>query len=344
MRIPGCALVVILVAVPLASAKKDPPTGVIAASVGEEVVLANPATGTTSRFQCGTVGWLYEGPAGALFAPDLLAGRTTVFDLRAGTVAERMDGVTMPHFGPVQPDRYVVVAGDVLMVSYPERAVIGRIEAEIAYPWQVLMISDSVLMVLEKGPTGDGPVTLTALDLVSSQQVYRRPLSDGVERLALSRELGLLAVADADTSAVTLVEPATLTPVAVLATSGPAADLVFLDEQRALASVSAMEGSTGELRVWNLKAKKGALKVKKERSIALPARPLRVVASPAQDRIAVALAGGVIEVVELEKLTTVATIELPGVPRDVVWCDPLRPGPPTPEWSSEKEPELRMDP
>ena len=55
------------------------------------------------------------------------------------------------------PDRYVVVAGDVLMVSYPDRAVLGTVEAEIDYPWQVVMISDSVLLVLERGPVGEGP-------------------------------------------------------------------------------------------------------------------------------------------------------------------------------------------
>ncbi len=338
-----CAVTILSVAPPAAA--KDPPhPGVIAASVGEVVVLADPVTGGTKAFESGTVGWLYEGPAGALFAPDLLAGRTTVFDLRTGVVAEILDGVTMPHFGPLKADRYVVVAGDVLMVSYPERAVIGRMKAEINHPWQVLMISDSVLMALERGPDGEGPAVLTAVDLVSSQLVYRRALPGRVERLSLSRELGLVAVADAATSAVALVQPATLSPVAVLPIAGPATDVAFLDGRGMVAAVYPVEGSGGELRVWKLKPKKGALIVKKEWSVSFASVPIRVVASPGLDRVAVALAEGKIDVVELEKFTVVGTIELPGVPRDVVWCDPTRPGPLLPTWSSDEPPELRMDP
>ncbi len=324
--------------------KPPPPPGVIAISVGEVVILVDPQTGLSSAFDSGTVGWLFEGPGGALFAPDLLAGHTTVFDLRLGVIADRFDGVTMPHFGPRSPDRYVVVAGDVLLVSYPDRAVIGRVEAGIDFPWQVLMISDSVLMVLERGSDGTGPAVLTAVDLVNSQVVYRRSLPGRVERLALSRELGLVAIADAAAPAVALVEPATLKPVAVLPTAGPAADVVFLAGQMTLAAVSPVDVSGGELRVWQLKAKNGQLVVKKERSATLSDTPTRIAAFPGSDRVAIAFSGGTIDLIELEKLTVVHTIELPGTARDMVWCDPATPGPVLPTWSADEEPELRMDP
>lgn len=328
----------------LHAGKDPPPSGVIAASVGDVVVLADPKTGSASAFESGTVGWLYEGPGGVLFAPDLLTGKTTVLDLRIGAVSDRFDGVTVPHFGPSSPDRYVVVAGDVLEVSYPNRAVISRVKAEIDHPWQVLMISDSVLLVLEKGPAGLGPPVLTAVDMVNRQLVYRRPLPGRVERLALSREFGLLALADAARSEVALVEPATLQPVSVLTTAGPAADVIFLDERGIVAAVSPVADAGGELRVWLLKAKKGELTVKKERHLSLGDTPVRIAASPGQDLFAVTFAGGTIDLVTVDELSVVRTIELPGVPRDVVWCDPSRPGPMIPEWSDEKAPELRMDP
>lgn len=337
-------LVVLGFSVPGVSAKDKPSPGVLAASLAEIVALADPVTGQVKTFEAGTVGWLYEGPAGVLFAPDLIAGKTTVFNLRAVAVADRIDGVTVPHFGPKLPDRYIVVAGDVLMVSYPDRAVIGTVEAEIDYPWQVVMISDSVLLALEKGPLGQGPNYLTAVDMVSRQIVYRRKLPDSVGRIGLSRQLGLLVYTDAASDVVRLMDPATLSPVLTLATAGPVNDAVFLDSIKMLAAVSPSGDGGGELRLWNLKAKKGDLKVKKEQNAAFDRVPLRIAHSPAEDLVAVAFEGGRIDVIALDSLEVVQTFELPGTPRDVVWCDPSRPGPMAPEWSSDSPPELRMDP
>jgi len=245
-------------------AKKTPHPGVIAASVGQVVVLAEPVSGRSSEIDAGTVGWLFPGPSGVLFAPDLTQGKTTVINLNVGAAVERIDGVTMPHFGPKSPDRYTVVADDVLVISYPNRAVMGRVEAGIKFPWQVLMISDSVLLALERGPDGDGEPVLTAVDTVNRQVVYRRPLPDGVRRLALSREMGLLALIDDSSASVMLVEPAMLSPVSSLPTGGAMKDAVFLDGVSSLAAVVGTENGAGELVVWKLKSKKGELVVKKE--------------------------------------------------------------------------------
>jgi len=338
------SLVVVGFIAPWAVAKDEPSPGVIAASVGGVVALADPVTGKMKTFEAGTVGWLYEGPAGVLFAPDLIAGKTTVFNLRAVAVADHFDGVTVPHFGPKMPDRYVVVAGDVLMVSYPDRAVIGTVEAEIDYPWQVVMISDSVLLVLERGPVGEGPTYLTAVDMVNRQIVYRRHLSDTVGRIGLSRELGLLVYTDSGSDVVRLIDPAALSPVLTLATAGPANDAIFLDMSTTLAAVSPTGDGGGELRLWNLKAKKGELNVKNEQSVVFDGVPVRIAHSPAEDLVAVTFDGGRIDVLSLESLEVVRSFELPDTPRDVVWCDPSRPGPMVTEWSSDSPPELRMDP
>ena len=45
---------------------------------------------------------------------------------------------------------------------------------------------------------------------------------------------------------------------------------------------------------------------------------------------------------EIEEQRLVSTIDLPGKPRDVVWCDPTREGPLLPDWSDEKPRELDL--
>jgi hypothetical protein len=212
----------LLAAGPAPARDPSPPAGLLAASVEQTVVLADPASGESVAFETGPVGWLFEAPGGVLFAPDLVDGRTTVIDLRTRGVADRFEGVTMPHFGP-SADRYAVVAGDVLLVTYPERAVIARLAAGIDRPWQVEMFSESALIALERGEDAGGAV-LSAVDMVTRQVVYRRPLPGDVRRFALSRSLGLLALADPSSSSVPLVAPATLTGVASLPMGGADAD------------------------------------------------------------------------------------------------------------------------
>jgi len=316
----GCA--VLLLASFVLAKDPPPPPGVLAASAGDTVVLVDPAGDRTAAFETGPVGWLFEAPGGALFAPDLVNGRTTVIDLRTGQVADRFDGVTMPHFAPTG-DRYAAVADDVLLVSYPERAVLTRMTAGIRYPWQVEMVSDSVLLALERGPDGNGPATLHAVDLEMRQVVFRRELAGDVRRFALSRALGLLAFADASSGTVALVLPATLTPVGSVQMGGGVRDVAFLDSQGGLAAVAAAaDGTSGELKVWKLKSADGGIKVKKERALPLPGIPVRLAVAPGQLQLAVALEPGSILVVDVDELVVARTLELASPPRDLVWCDP----------------------
>ncbi len=321
-----------------------PPPGLLAASVGDTVVLAEPIGERSASFETGPVGWLFEAPGGVLFAPDLVNGRTTVLDLRMGRVADRFDGVTMPHFAPAG-DRYAVVADDVLLVSYPERAVLTRMAAGIRYPWQVEMVSDTVLLALERGPDGTGAAVLYAVDLVTRQVVYRSELRGDVRRFALSRALGLLALADASSGTIELVVPATLTPVGSVQMGSEVRDVAFLDSQGGLAAVAgAADGSAGELRFWKLKPADGGLKVKKERALPLPGTPIRLAVAPGESWLAVGLEPGSVVVVDVEELVAVRTLELKASPRDLIWCDPTRPGPMLPDWSDDDAPELRLGP
>ncbi len=336
------AIVVILALCPQALAKKrPPPVGVIAASVGEIVVVADPGGGWLRQFDAGTVGWLYPAPGGALFAPDLLAGRTTVIDLRGPLVAGRFEGVTMPHFGP-ESDRYVVVAGEVLTVSYPDRAIMGRIAVGADSPWQVIVVSNTAVLILERRPDGDGGSALLAVDPIGSQLVYRRDLDGDIRHMALSPSLGLLALADATRSVVRLVDPVTLTAVAELPSGGTPADVAFLADGGTLVAAVAGPSAEGSLRLWELKAARGSLAIKKQVDVSLSAAPVRLAAWPGGLRAAVGLASGKIEVVDLDARTIVGSVALPGVPRDVVWCDPALPGPAVPEWSDRSPAELSL--
>lgn len=338
----GCAA---LLLASFALAKEPPPPpGLLAVSVGDTVVLIEPAGERMTEFETGPVGWLFAAPGGALFAPDLVNGRTTVLDLRQGQVADRFEGVTMPHFAPAG-DRYAVVADEVLLVSYPERAVLTRMDAGIRYPWQVEMVSDTVLLALERGADGAGPAVLHAVDLATRRAVFRRSLPGDVRRFALSRALGLLAFADASSSTIELVAPATLTPVGSVQIGGRVRDVAFLDQQGGLAAVAAAaDGSGGELRFWKLKVAEGGIKVKKERALALTGIPTRLAVAPGERQLAVALEPGSVAVVDVEELATLATHELAAPPRDLVWCDLDRPGPFLPDWSDDDAPELQLGP
>jgi hypothetical protein len=338
----GCAAL-LLASFALAK-EQPPPPGLLAASVGDTVVLVDPASERMTVFETGPVGWLYEAPGGALFAPDLVNGRTTVLDLKLGQVADRFEGVTMPHFAPAG-DRYAVVADEVLLVSYPERAVMTRMAAGIRYPWQVEMVSDTILLALERGPDGAGPAVLHAVDLATQQIVFRRELAGDVRRFALSRALGLLAFADASSDTIELVLPATLTPVGSVQIGGGVRDVAFLDLHGGMVAVAAAaDGSGGELKLWKLKVAEGGLKVRKERALALSGIPTRLAVAPGERHLAVALETGSVEMVDVEELATLGTRNLAGPPRDLVWCDPARPGPFLPDWSDDDPPELKLGP
>jgi hypothetical protein len=337
------ALLVVLVfapVLPVDAAKEVPLAGIVAASVDEQVVLTDVASGWQAGFSTGPVGWLYPAPGGVLFAPDLVNGATTVFDLERRLPAERLDGVSTPVFGP-SDDRYVVISGNVLMVSYPERARLAEIEAEVAAPWQALITPEGTsLLVLERSPDGEGPVLMSAVDLINRRQVYRQQLAGRVVRMALASELGLLALADAESGTIRLVDPATLTPAVEVPLPGEPRDVAFVGQPEMLVVAVAGAGGRGELVTWRLAVKKGVLKLKKRRALPLPGAPLMLAVAPWQSHVAVALESGWVELVELKRLSAAGSAQLPGAPRHLVWCDPLDEGPLLPDWSDQKKPEL----
>ncbi len=334
------ALVVALtlsVALPC-SAKTRPPDGILAASVGDTVMLVEPFSGRTVSFETGPIGWLYPAPGGILFAPDVINARTTVINLLALAVVDRLDGLTMPYFS-ANPDRYTAITDEIVLLSYPDRAVIKTIGAKIAHPWQVIMAPDgAAMMILERLPDGSTGVHMTTVNLITSQVVYRRPLIGDIRHFALSPQLGILALADAETDQVHLVEPATLTPIAVRATAGQPVDVTFTHEGKIMATAIATGDGAGVLDLAIFKTSKKGMRIDKEFSIPLASSPVRIAPSPGGTYVAVALEGGSLTVVDVKERKIVATGALPGTPRDLRWCDPLREGPMIANWSDGETP------
>lgn len=315
-----------------AHAKDKAPTGLVAASVGERVVVADPKDGAILDFDTGMVGFLFPAPGGVLFAPDVVDGRTTVIDLRRLRVVSRLDGVTMPHFGR-QDDRYLVVAGDVLLVTYPERAPLGRVEAGIASPWQVAFTrDDEVAMILDRRPDGVGGARLVSVDLVTHQVVQRVPLAGDVTRFAFSNQLGALALVDRSGTAVRLFQPANQGTVAAVDVGGTPVDAAFIANGGTLV-VAAERGAGGSLQVWKLKTSRKGVTAKLDAEASLPSPPVRLAVDPQEAFAAVALSNGAVPVLDLGKGRQYTELVLGAAPRDLVWCDPARPGPVLPEWS-----------
>lgn len=343
MRLGPILALAVLLAAGVAIAAESKPPGLLAASVGETVVLADPDSGWSGSFPSGPVGWLYPAPGGVLFAPDLVGGRTTVLDLVGRQVRERLEGVTMPVFGD-QPDRYLTVAGgEVMVFSYPERSPLLRFDAGISRPWQLCLTADeTALLVLERSPEG-GAAELVAVDMVSRQSVYRRRLDGGVTRMALSERLGLLVVADERGGRVCGVDPSAGLPVACWPVAGQPADLVFTREPEQLAVAVVGPGGTGRLLLWRLRRKDDGISLK-AREVVLGGAPVRLALDPSGTRLAVALASGQVEVVDVPRRAVTGTVALGDRPRDLVWCDPTRPGPALPEWSDQRPPTLGTSP
>jgi len=338
---PILAMAAVLV-VGVAIAAEPMPAGLLAASVGETVVLVDPGSGWSVSFPSGPVGWLYPAPGGVLFAPDLVGGRTTVVDLVERRVRERLDGVTMPVFGR-EPDRYLVVGGgEVMVLSYPERSLILRFDAGISRPWQLRLTADeTALLVLERSPEG-GDAELVAVDMISRQPVYRRRLEGGVSRMTLSEGLGLLVVADDGGGRVCGLDPSAGLPLACWTVAGQPRDVVFTAGPEQLAVAVAESGGTGRLLLWRLKRTEQGMTFK-EREVALGGEPIRLALDPSGTRLAVALASGLVEVVDVPGRKVTGTFALGGRARDLVWCDPLRPGPALPEWSDQRPPVLGIN-
>ncbi len=320
--------------------KERPPTGKIAVSAGEAVVLADPVSGLADAIDTGPVAWLFPAPGGVLFAPDLVHGRTTAINLRNGRVNEVLAGVTMPHFG-VRTDRYLVVGHEVMVMSYPERALISQYELSIDHPWQVEVLAyNTVMIVLERQPDGKGGSTLTALNLDGGDIVYRRQMDADVRHMAFSPALGVMALANATSGQVVLADPGTLTPAAVFEIPGTPADVAFADDGAILAIAYASGDDRGGLLLLKIKADKNGFEVKKRWTVEVSSPPVRLAASPDRQYVALALESAVVEVVGVATRSIEATVELPAAPRDLAWCDPSSPGPLLPEWSDNEAPHL----
>lgn len=332
--------VVLLFCAPRVWVKEHQPSGTIAVSSGDSVVLADPVTGLAETVDTGPVAWLFPAPGGVLFAPDLVHGRTTVINLRNGRVQDVLDGVTMPHFGD-RTDRYLVVGHEVMVMSYPERALIKKYELSVDHPWQVAILAyNTVMIVLERKPDGSGGSVLTALNLGGGDVVYRRPIDGDVRHMVFSPELAVMALADATSKRVILADPGTLTPAAEFEISGTPADVAFADGGAILVVAYAVSDDRGGLLMLKMKAGKSGLEVKKNWTVELAGRPVRMMSSPDQQFVAVALESAVVQVVNVATRSPVTTVALPSAPRDLAWCDPSSPGPLLPEWSDEEAPHL----
>ena len=327
--------VCVLMAVLAQGAPKDKgPSGILALSGGEHVVFVDPRGGVFARHETGPVGWLFPAPGGALFAPDVVNGSTTAFDLRGGIKVTRFEGVTMPHFGALR-DRYAaVVGGKVMMVSYPERAPIADVVAEIGNPWQVeISVDGSVILVLDRWPDGSGDVNLLAVDLVHRRVIYRRALPEGVTRMTSLSELGLLAMTSPEAQVVQLIDPRTTAPVLVIRPAGRPMDVAGADKGKMLLGAVDTGNGEGSLFLWKLKSSKKGVKVKKEVVVPLGASPRVVAVDPSGMWAAVAMASPMVAVIDLGEGKLVHTIEIPDTPRDLAWCDPTAPGAPIARWT-----------
>jgi hypothetical protein len=291
----------------------------------------------------GPVGWLFPAPGGVLFAPDLVNGKTTVIDLRAQQIEDVLDGISMPHFGSLR-DRYLVLAQQLLVASYPERVILNRYDVPIHRPWQALVAADNtVLLVLERDPEGgEGSSSLVAVDLGQGRLVYRRPLPGDVRHFALSPSLAVIALADVEADRVVLADPATLVPRRVIEVTGKPLDVAFVGDGSFLVIAVAKDGA-GELFITRLKrAKDGDVVIKKQWHLGLAGSPVRMAASPDGRRVAVGLAAGTLQVLDAVDRVPEGVFELPAAPRDVVWCDPSIPGPDLPDWSDDDPPTLDL--
>ncbi len=327
----------------VAAAKGNLPVGIVAASAGDEVILVDPTTGKSGSIPSGPVAWLFPAPGGILFAPDLVNSRTTVLDLRNLSPKDSIPGITMPRFGTLS-DRYLVLAKRLLVMSYPDRALMNSFEISFDHPWQVAVLADNtVLLVLERLPDSGSEASITAVNLGEGRLVYRRPLRGDVRHFALSVTLGVMALAEAEGNQVIVVDPATLTPAAVFPTQGKPVDLVFAEDGSTLVVAVERPDGGGELLIWKIKSeKKEGLQRKKEWTVPLAAAPLRLAGSPDGRHVAAGLTNGELQIIELESRLLVATANLRAAPRDVVWCDPSIEGPLLPDWSDDDPPTLGL--
>ena len=314
---------------PVEGRKPIVPGGALALSVGESVVLVDPAASKVRTLETGPVGFLFPAPSAVLFAPDVIDNRTTVIDMRSGRVLEVINGVTMPHFGP-WPDRYLVVGGSLTMVSYPERSLIFKMEGEFTRPWQVeLGPEGTTVLILERKPSGEGGATITAVDLISRRVVYSRHFDHDIVRFAMAPASGVMAVVDRTAGDLALLEPRSLDELMRIAVEGTVTDVLALNEGKLLI----IAGPDGRLERWKIKKKKDHPVPEAEKGIPIPGRAVRIVAGPDGRLVAAVTDRKELVIVDSKKGDLLGRWELPGDARDLEWIDLSRRGPLLPLWS-----------
>lgn len=327
---------VVLVALCLSSVSVEAgkpvvPRGVLAMSSGDQVVLVDPAAPGIRSLETGPVGFLFPAPAGVLFAPDVVNSRTTVIDLRSGRVVERISGVTMPHFGP-RKDRYLVVAGALTMVSFPERSLIFRMDGTFDRPWQVQLGPEGMtVLILERRPSGEGGTTISAVDLMHRRVVYSKAFDHDLVRFAMAPARGVMAVIDRTAGDVVLLDSMTLAEIRRLPVPDGATDVVVLSGGKELV----VAGASGRLLRWELKLKKDVLEVVTDDPILIPGRTMRLAVGPDGRLVAAATDLQRLIVVDSKKDEKIGQWEIPASLRDFQWIDPEQRGPLLPSWSDQ---------
>lgn len=312
-------------------AKETPPTGRIIASCGQQVVLVNPADGTSTALETGPVGWLYPAPGGLLFAPDTVNGATTVINLRSQRIARRLEGVTLPVFGEAA-DRYAVaVPGRVLVVSFPDRVVLLECKVDLERPWRTRLSADDLFLYVLERPLSGGPSRMTVVDLLRETVAVRSDLAGDAVDMVLLENLGLVAVAVPESGKVELRSGSSLAPEGEIDCGGTPTAIVY-DGARMLV-VAETRGDRGRLERWKLGRGRKGLTARLKDSLELPGRPVRLALDPTHRWLSAAEESGAVWIVPTDLDAVQRTVPLPSPPRDVVWPDPSRPGPLLPEWS-----------
>ncbi len=328
------AYAVVLVALSLWSISSEAgkpvvPRGVLAMSSGDQVVLVDPAAPGIRSLETGPVGFLFPAPAGVLFAPDVVNSRTTVIDMRSGRVVELISGVTMPHFGP-RKDRYLVVAGALTMVSFPERSLIFRMEGAFDRPWQVQIgPEETTVLILERRPSGEGGTTISAVDLIHRRVVYSKKFDHDLVRFAMAPSRGVMAVVDRTAGNVVLLDTMTLAEIRRLPVPDGATDVVALKDGKELV----VAGASGRLLRWTLKVKSDALEVEPDDPIMIPGRTIRLAVGPEGRLVAAATDRERLIVIDSKNGKEIGQWAIPPSLRDFQWIDTEQRGPLLPSWS-----------
>lgn len=328
-RVLAIGVLVCLWSISVEAGKPIVPRGVLAMSSGDEVVLVDPASSRIQSLETGPVGFLFPAPAGIVFAPDVLNNRTTVIDLQSGRVIELIPGVTMPHFGP-RKDRYLVVAGALTMVSFPERSLIFRIDGEFDRPWHVQLGPEgTTVLILERRPSGEGGTTISAVDLIHRRIVYSKTFDHDLVRFTMAPGVGVMVVVDRTTGDIVLLDSLTLAEIRRLPVPGGATDVVALSGGKMLVA----SGADGRLLRWKLKVKDDALTEELEDPILVPGRTLRLAVGPDGRLIAAATDQERLIVVDSKKGGEIGHWPIPSELRDFRWIDTEQQGPLLPSWS-----------